>query len=170
MGRPRANLAYYSIWGSYPIVLPTLPNPLWLPVVPLQGVATFSDLVIYALSLPIVDARVSLFTNFFQPQENSVIANFTAPTAAGLAAQALPAAVSAGQNNCGRSNWSFPGLVFTAAGAGLPVQIWGYYVYCTDPITGVSALLWAQRLQNSFAFTAGGQTLPVPLSLSLAQC
>jgi hypothetical protein len=48
--------------------------------------------------------------------------------------------------------------------------VWGYYVYCTDPITGLPGLLWAQRFPTSFAFLVAGNSLPVPLQLSLAQC
>ena len=170
MGRPKADLAAYSPWGSYPVPKPTFPSPLWLPIVPAEGVQTWSDLAVWALGQPQWQAQVSLFTNFYQPDSLSTIASFAAPVAAGLAAQSLPAPVRGGLNACGRANWSWPGVVFTAGGAGLPVLIWGYFVSCVSPFTGLPQVLWAQRLPTSWGFTAGGQSLPIPLAMSFGMC
>lgn len=170
MGRPKADLAAYSPWGAVTIPPPAPPTPAWLPVIPAAGVQTWSDLAMWALTLPGVNPKVSLFTNFYQPTQQSVLTDFTAPTAPGLAARALPAAIRGGTNPCARATWTWPVVTFTAGGGGLPVMIWGYYVYCTDPLTNVTALLWAQRLVTAFAFTVAGDALPIPLAVSFGQC
>lgn len=149
---------------------PSPPDPLLLPIVPAAGVQAFSDLAMWALQQPAVAGRVGLFTNFYQPQELSTLADFSSPAAAGLADRPLPPAIRGLVNLDGRAAWSWPPVTFTALGAGLPVQVWGYYVYCTDPITGLLALLWAQRFENSFALEVAGDSLPVVLSASFAQC
>jgi hypothetical protein len=170
MGRPRANLAVYSPFGAIPMPPPAPPDPAWLAVVPAAGVQTWSDLAVYAMGLPTVQPMVSLFTNWYQPTSESTLASFTPPMAAGLAAQALGAPIRGLVNPFGRAVWSWPTALFTAVGAGLPVLVWGYYVYCTDPWTGQPGLLWAQRLVTGFGFTTAGQTLPIPLATSFAQC
>ena len=170
MGRPRADLSAYSIWGSYPISAPTPPLAAWLPVIPQAGVQTWSDLAMWALYQPGVDARVSLYTNFYTPSAASTLGDFVSPTAPGLLPQDLPPAIRGMVDTNGRTVWSWPLIPFTSSGGGLPVQAWGYYVYCTDPITHLPALLWAQRLVNSFGFIAPGNTLNIPLSTSFGQC
>jgi hypothetical protein len=125
---------------------------------------------LYALQLPIVGAKVGLFTNFYQPQEDSTLASFDAPIAPGLTEKPLPAAIRGGLNVQGRAVWTWPVIDFVAAGGGLPVQVWGYYVYCTDPLTSQLGLLWAQRLVSSFGFVAPGDTLPINLTLSFGEC
>lgn len=170
MGRPKADLCSYSPWGCIPIPPPVPPNPLWLPVIPWAGVQTWSDLAMWQLIQPLTGAKVSLFTNFYQPESQSALANFTAPTAGGLLPIQLPTPTRLPVDNCGRARWQFPNIVFTATGPGLPEMIWGYYVYCRDPWTGQAGLLWAQRLINAWGFVSAGQQLSIPLSTSFAQC
>ena len=170
MAHERADLAAYSPWGAYPIPPPVPPDPAWLPVTPAAGSQTFADLIVWALSQNVVLGRVTLYSNFLTPTSASVLADFTPITAAGLGPQLLGAATPGLIDHCGRALWTWPNIVFTAAGGGLPVQAWGYFVSCTDPITGMTALLWAQRLVTPFAFLAAGNALPVPLTLTLGPC
>jgi hypothetical protein len=170
MGRPKADLSAYSRWGSYPIPPPTPPNPAWLPVVPTEGVQSWGDLAMAALAIPGVDPMVALFSNFYQPTSATTLSELTSPTAPGLLPQALGTPTRLGTDRCGRSNWTFPAVTFTAAGTGLPVQIWGYYVYCNSPWTFAPMLLWAQRLVSSFGFISAGNALTIPLAVSLGAC
>ncbi len=170
MGRPRADLSSYSPWGAVPVPPPAAPNPLWLPILPTAGILTLGDLAVWALSQPGVNPICTLFTNEYQPVATSTLANFTPATAPGIGSQPLGAPTRMGVDPYGRANWTWPTLNYMASGGGLPVQIWGWVVSCTDPVTSAPALLWAQRLPGSFAFVAAGNTLPVVLQLSLGQC
>jgi hypothetical protein len=170
MGRPHADLASYSPWGAVPIPPPHAPPAFWLPTISAAGLQTFGDLAIWALFRPSVFPIVQLYTNFYTPTTTSVIADFTSAAAPGLYAQPLPAAVYKGIDANGRADWEFPGLVFTAGGSALPVMVQGYWVQCSDPVTGVPGFLWAQQFPAPFAFLTGGDSLPVPLALSIGQC
>ena len=170
MGRPKADLASYSPWGAVPIPPPFPPLPIWLPVVPTAGVQTWADLAMWALRLPGVVGQVSLYTNEYQPVGSTTLADFDTPSAPGLQTQNLGIPIRGGINPGGRSIWTWPLNTFVAAGGGLPVQIWGYYVSCTDPWTGQPALLFAQKFINSFGFINPGDSLPVPLATSFGQC
>ena len=170
MGRPKADLASYSPWGAFPIPPPLPPNPLWLPVTPAAGLVAWSDLAMWALGLPGVSPMVSLYTNDYQPTNASVLTDFASPVASGLLPMPIGMAHRVNVNALGRAQWSWPNVVFTAAGAGLPVHVWGYYVYINDPITGLPGLLWAQRFPRSFGFLAAGNSLPIPLNSSWGAC
>jgi hypothetical protein len=111
-----------------------------------------------------------LFTNFYQPTNASTLSDFTSPVAPGLLPQLLPAAVRNPVPIEGRATWTWPTIAFTAAGGGLPVMVWGYYVYCNDPLTNQPGLLFAQRLVNPWGFVAAGNTLSLPLAVSFGQC
>lgn len=170
MGRPKADLTSYSPWGAYPLVTPMPPPSYALPVVPRAGVQTWSDLAMWALQYSEWGAAVSLYTNFYTPDAMSQLSNFTPPTAPGLAAHQLPQPTFIGIDINGRAVWEWPPVNFVAGGPGLPVHVWGYYVYLTDPLTEQLALLYAQRFVNSWAFLTTGDTLPVALATSFAQC
>lgn len=170
MGRPKADLCSYSPWGCIPIPPPGPPNPLWLPIIPAAGAQTWSDLAMWALGQPNINPVISLFTNFYQPDQASTLADFTPPTAAGLTAEPLGVGMFLGLNPCARAIWQCQPPTWTAGGAGLPVAVWGYYVYCNDPITNLPGLLWAQRLVTHFAFNVAGDTLTFPLTISFGAC
>jgi hypothetical protein len=141
-----------------------------LPVVPTAAVQTWSDLATWALIQAGVAPQASLYTNDYQPDSTTTLAMFLSPIAAGLGPIALPPPVFAGLNACGRARWNWGSVTWTAFGGGLPVLVFGYYVWCTDPITGLPALLWAQRFPNAFGFVNPGDQLTVPLSDSFASC
>ena len=170
MPRQKADRTGYSPFASHPISSPSSPPPELLPVIPAAGLRTMSDLVIWAMQQPAVNAQISLFTNFYQPSPTTTLADLTSPTAAGLEGRSLPIPTYSGLNVDGRTVWTWPATVFTATGPGLPVQVWGYYVSCIDPITGQPGLLWAQRLVHSFGFVNPGDHLDLPLVLSTGQC
>jgi hypothetical protein len=170
MGRPKADLTTYSPWGAYPLVTPMPPPSYALPVVPREGVQTFSDLAIWALQFPQVQAYCGLYTNVWTPTPMDHLSNYTFATAPSIFPKLLPTATFIGIDINGRAVWEWPPLDFVADGPGLPVQVWGYAVYCTDPVTKQQVLLWASRFVNSFAFVNPGDTLPLALATSFAQC
>lgn len=167
MGRPKADLSYYGPFGAFPIPPPVPPDPNYLPIVPTASLISLGNLAIWALAQARVAAMVSLYTSFYQPLPTSTLADFTSPIAPGLLPQPLPPATPLGIDPFGNADWTFGPITWTAAGGGLPTPAWGYYVWCTDPITGMATLLWAQRFVTSFVFNVAGNKLTVPLYLSL---
>jgi len=170
VGRPRADLASYSPWGAIAVPPPSPPSPNFLPVIPQAGLIAMGDLVIWAMQQPAVAPQCQLYINEYVPTASSTLASFTITTAGGLGAQSLGVPTNLGIDHWGRADWQWPTLTYTATGTGLPILVWGYVVSCTDPITGMPAILWAQRLPTGFGFVAPGDSLPLVLRLSLGQC
>src|SRR5208282_622443 len=104
MGRPRANLAVYGLFGGYEIPPPVPPNPNYLPIIPTASIVTLGNLAVWALAQPAIAAKVSLYTNFYQPAPDSTLANFAAPILPGLLPQNLPAAIPLGIDADSRMN------------------------------------------------------------------
>jgi hypothetical protein len=170
MGRPKADLCSYSPWGCVPIPKPEPPNPLWLPLVPNAAVQTWSDLAVFAMGLNIVEPWLAPFVNFYQVNSESTLANFTASTDSSLRPQRIAAPTFGGLNDCGRAIWNWPAVTFTADLAAVGTILWGWYAYCTDPITGLQALLQCQNFPTAVPIIAAGQTVPISMQAAFGQC
>jgi hypothetical protein len=140
------------------------------PVIPYAGLVAWMDLLVWALAQTGINPQVSLFTNPITPSPSSVLTDFVAATAAGLGPQPLGSPTNEGVDPYGRDVWTFPVNNFVAAGSGLPVTVYGWFLTVDDPISSNPALLAAQLLPNPFAFFSAGEDLPIPVVLSLAEC
>lgn len=84
--------------------------------------------------------KLFLYSNNYVPVNNSLPEDFTAITASGLGQQALATSESVITITPPRVYYSFPDLVFTAAGSGLPVTAYGYVVWNEDQ----GIVIWAE--------------------------
>lgn len=143
---------------------------MFFPVIPVAGEETYSDLVMGWISGGANAAKIHLYANDYVPDRTTVLANFVEATNPGLTAKALPVAVKVGSDPRGRFNWTFPTITFTITAGPYPAYVFGFWVDCNDPVTGLTGLLWAQRFPTGFAFHAGGDSLPVNIFQSFGQC
>lgn len=140
------------------------------PVIPLAGLATYSDILMLWISGGANNATINLYANDYWPDFTTSLDNFEPTTNAGLGPQPLPTATRVGLDVVGRFDWTFPNVIFTIAAGPYPANVWGYWVQCADPYTGEIGLLWAQRFPTGYSFNTLGSSLPVNVFQSFGVC
>lgn len=140
------------------------------PVIPFDGQIGYMDVLVWVLRNGQRNCKVRLYANDYWPVKESVRASFTELFGGGYAAQSVGNPVNLGIDVTGRDVWQFPETVWTAINVGLPVVSFGYWVDFTDPLTGGTRVLQAQRFQAPIAWLQAGDKIRFSLSWGGKQC
>jgi hypothetical protein len=141
-----------------------------LPVIPDDGLIGHMDLLVWGLANGNNNCRIHLFANDYRPAPNTVLGSFTELIGAGYAPLPTGNPVNLGVDVARRDVWQFPETIWTALGIGLPVVAYGYWVDFTDPLTGGTRVLWAQRFQSPQVMLHAGDVIKFALSWGGKQC
>lgn len=139
------------------------------PVIPSAGLQNLMEQIMARINNGGQSSALHLFANDITPGMDTVAADFVENDFDGYAAIPLPLAVDNGVTE-GQDIWTFPLCVFASTGVPLPQLTYGYWVDCIRPTTGGPEILWAPRFPNPWAWTAPGQSLPIPLTLGDMLC
>jgi hypothetical protein len=145
------------------------------PIIPATSKIAWSHLLGYTMiggniTQALAAARVHLWTGFVVPALGITNANLIELAVPGYSAQALAGPVTYSVDWQGNGLVTFKTVNFTGFTGGLPCNALGFFVDYLDPVTGLTALLWAQQWDSPFVWLNSGNNYPLVPQLRASQC